>query len=199
MSNGVLDEELIAGCLKGTPSAQHALYKRYGAQTFGICRRYTADLMEAEDLHQIGWMRVFDKLSLFRNEGPLGAWLRKLFVSVCLTAFQKRKNQARWIVVNTDHEKALQVSDPSPPSDFLELEKLANLISQLPEGARMVFNLFAVEGMNHSEIAENLGITNETSRQQLRKARVQLSQHLGKGSSEINSTHFQHNRKPATP
>lgn len=190
-----MDEELIRDCLNGKSSAQHALYKRYGSQTFGICRRYTADLMEAEDLHQIGWMRVFDKLATFRSDGPLGAWMRKLFVSVCLNAFQKRKNRLQWLTTSTENEQAMLISDPSPPSDFLELEKLASLISQLPEGARLVFNLFAVEGMNHKEIAENLSISEETSRQQLRRARIQLSGQL----SEAQRTTFQNNTKSATP
>lgn len=190
-----MDEELIRDCLKGKSSAQHALYKRYGNQTFGICRRYTADVMEAEDLHQIGWMRVFDKLDLYRNDGPLGAWMRKLFVNVCLTAFRKRKTAIQWHSVEAEVEKAIQVSDPSPPSDFLELEKLTMLISRLPEGARLVFNLFAVDGMNHKEIAESLSISEETSRQQLRRARLQLSSQL----TEKQDTTFQNTTEPVTP
>jgi RNA polymerase sigma factor (sigma-70 family) len=180
----ISDEELILDCIKGRSSAQHALYKRYGPQTFGICRRYTSDQMEAEDLHQIGWMRVFDKISTFRNEGPFGGWMRRLFVSVCLTAYQKRKKQMQWLSFGTEDEVLRTVTDPNPPSDFLELEKLAQLISKLPEGARLVFNLFAVEGMNHKEIAESLGISEETSRQQLRRARIQLAGQLPEKKSE---------------
>lgn len=189
----VPDEELIEGCLKGKSAAQYALYKRYGPQTFGICKRYSSDLMEAEDLHQIGWMRVFDKLGHYKYEGPLGAWMRKLFVNVCLTAFQKRKSTSQWITVGTDSEQAAIVSDPKPPSDFLELEQLANLISQLPEGPRLVFNLYAIDGMNHSEIAQSLQISEENSRQQLRRARLQLSQKLGNSHSDINSPQNHHN------
>jgi len=172
------DLELVEGCLKGQSSAQYALYQRYGSFTFGICRRYTTDKMEAEDLHQVGWMRVFDKLTLFRNDGPFGAWVRQLFVSVCLNAYQKRKSRLQWFVVSAEDDAATSVADPAPPSDFLELEKLAELISQLPEGPRLVFNLFAVEGMNHKEIAQSLDISEETSRQQLRRARITLSRQI---------------------
>ena len=178
MNKPILDEELIADCIKGKSAAQHALYKRYGSQTFGICRRYTSDLMEAEDLHQIGWMRVFDKIGTFRNEGPFGGWMRKLFVSVCLTAYQKKKKQMQWLSYGIENEQVSTVSDPVAPSDFLELEKLTQLISKLPEGSRLVFNLFAIEGMNHKEIAGLLSISEDTSRQQLRKARVQLAGQL---------------------
>lgn len=172
------DELLVEGCLKGRPSAQHSIYNRYGPFTYGICRRYSADSMEAEDLHQVGWMRAFDKIATYKNDGPLGAWLRKLFVHVCLNAWQKRKNQLRWLSAETDNPNAREVSDPTPPSDFLQLEQLTQLISALPEGARLVFNLFAVEGMNHKEIAAHLNISEETSRQQLRRARLQLAKNL---------------------
>ena len=172
------DLELVEGCLKGQSSAQYGLYQRYGSQTFGICRRYSSDQMEAEDLHQIGWMRVFDKLSLFRNEGVLGAWLRKIFVSVCLNAYQKKKSKLQWYSISNEDSAAIQVADPAIPTDFLELEQLAKLISQLPEGPRLVFNLFAIEGMNHKEISQALEMSEETSRQQLRRARITLSKQL---------------------
>jgi len=191
------DLELVEGCLKGQSSAQYALYQRYGSFTFGICRRYTSDKMEAEDLHQVGWMRVFDKLKLFRNDGPFGAWIRQLFVSVCLNAYQKRKSRLQWFAVCAEDDTAASVADPAPPSDFLELEKLAQLISQLPEGPRLVFNLFAVEGMNHKEIALSLDISEETSRQQLRRARITLSRQIcGTTDSTLTSLPHYNNRKP---
>jgi len=191
------DLDLVEGCLKGQSSAQYALYQRYGSFTFGICRRYTNDKMEAEDLHQVGWMRVFDKLKLFRNDGPFGAWIRQLFVSVCLNAYQKRKSRLQWFAVSAEDDTAASVADPAPPSDFLELEKLAQLISQLPEGPRLVFNLFAVEGMNHKEIALSLDISEETSRQQLRRARITLSSQIS-GTTYSTQTSLPHNnnRKP---
>jgi RNA polymerase sigma-70 factor (ECF subfamily) len=191
------DLELVEGCLKGQSSAQYGLYQRYGSFTFGICRRYTSDKMEAEDLHQVGWMRVFDKLKLFRNDGPFGAWIRQLFVSVCLNAYQKRKSRLKWFAVSAEDDTAASVADPAPPSDFLELEKLAQLISQLPEGPRLVFNLFAVEGMNHKEIALSLDISEETSRQQLRRARITLSRQIC-GTTDSTHTSLPHynNRKP---
>lgn len=176
--NHFSDENLVKECLKGKASAEHALYNRFGNLTFGICRRYASDQMEAEDLHQIGWIKAFDKLKRWSNEGPLGAWLRKLFVNVCLTAYQKKKKQLTWLQFGVENEAVSIVEDSRITSDFLELEVLTNLVSKLPEGARLVFNLFAVEGMNHREIAETLSITEETSRQQLRRARLQLTRQL---------------------
>jgi len=174
------DIQLVKDCLKGSPKSEYALYKKYGPLTFGICRRYTKDQMDAEDLHQTGWIKAFAKLKDFRQEGALGAWLRTVFVSVCLTAWQKKKNELKWLDFSGESLETQWVADPKPPSDFLELEHLTNLISGLPEGARLVFNMFAIEGMNHMAIAEKLGITEENSRQQLQRARKKLKQQLVK-------------------
>ena len=99
--------------------------------------------------------------------------------------------------MSTEEDAAASVADPAPPSDFLELEQLAHLISQLPEGPRLVFNLFAVEGMNHKEIARSLDISEETSRQQLRRARITLSRQIN-GTKDSTQTSLPHknNRKP---
>lgn len=187
MNSAIHDHQLVEDCLKGQSRAQHELYKRYGPLTFGICRRYAKDLMEAEDLHQLGWIRTFDKLKSFQNTGPLGAWLRSLFVNVCLNAFKKRKSELQWLSIGLENENTLEVSDPNPPSDFLELERLTRLISELPNGPRLVFNLFAIEGMNHKEIAENLNISEETSRTQLRRARLALMENLSVDSNRTKS------------
>ena len=172
------DIQLVKDCLGGNSQAEYALYKKYGPSTFGICRRYTRDAMEAEDLHQLGWIKTFDKLKDYRKEGPFGAWLRVLFVSVCLNAYQKKKNEWKWLTFNVDLFESQELSDLKSPSDFLEMEHLTNLISGLPEGARLVFNMYAIEGMNHAEIAMKLSISEENSRQQLQRARQKLKRQL---------------------
>lgn len=177
------DLELLQGCLKGQSSAQYALYQRFGPLTFGICRRYAADIMEAEDMHQLGWIRTFDKLDQYKNEGPLGAWLRRLFVHTCLNSWKQKKSRMRWFPAGSADE-SLQVPDLVVQGDFLEMEELVRCMGELPEGPRLVINLYAVEGMNHKEIAQELGISEETSRQQLRQARIRLGRMLGKSKSQ---------------
>jgi RNA polymerase sigma-70 factor (ECF subfamily) len=179
------DIQLIEACLKGKAEAEYALYQKYGTLTFGICRRYTRDQMEAEDLHQVGWIKTFQSLKTYRKEAAFGAWIRSVFVSVCLTAYQKKKKEWNWLVFSLETGEMQNATDPSPPHDFLELENLSRLISYLPEGARLVFNLFAIEGLNHGEIAEKLGISEETSRQQLARARQKLKQQLSPPNHEI--------------
>ncbi len=177
------DLELLQGCLKGQSSAQYALYQRFGPLTFGICRRYAADIMEAEDMHQLGWIRAFDKLDLYKNDGPLGAWLRRLFVHTCLNAWKKKKSRLQWFPLGPEDE-SLDVPDLVVQGDFLEMEELVKSMAELPEGPRLVVNLYAVEGMNHKEIAQELGISEETSRQQLRQARIRLGRMLGKNKPQ---------------
>lgn len=185
MNSDPRDIHLVEGCLKGKPEAEYALYQKYGSLTFGFCRRYTSDQMEAEDLHQVGWIKTFQSLKTYRKEAAFGAWIRSVFVSVCLTAYQKRKKEWQWLVFSLETGEMQNASDPNPPQDFLELENLSRLISRLPEGARLVFNLFAIEGLNHAEIAEKLGISEETSRQQLARARQKLKQQLSSEPFEI--------------
>jgi RNA polymerase sigma-70 factor (ECF subfamily) len=130
--------------------------------------------MEAEDLHQIGWMRTFDKLDAWKNNGPFRAWLRKLFLNVCIKAFQKSKRRSTWM--GTASEQAmLDYPDTATNLDFAEEALLVKWISALPGDVRLVFNLFAIEGYNHEEIADLLSISVANSRQQLHRARKQLA------------------------
>jgi RNA polymerase sigma factor (sigma-70 family) len=191
------DEELVAACLRHEAAAQQALYHRYGPYTLGICRRHMADDMEAEDTHQIAWMRTFNKLNQWAERGPLRAWLRRLFVNVCISAYQKRKRQNQWLGPMPDTESA-ETIDPTPVADFAAQEQLLRLVAALPEGARLVFNLFAVDGYSHAEIAELLNITEGNSRQQLLRARSRLAQQingigLARGNSSTSFTTSQPN------
>ena len=171
------DEQLVAACLRLEGPAQQALYARYGPYTLGICRRHAADMMEAQDTHQVGWLRTFNKLEQWRESGPLRAWLRRLFVTVCINAYQKRQRKAKWLAPMPG-EEADEIADPTPTEDFAERELLLGLIAALPEGARLVFNLYAIDGYGHAEIADQLGISEVASRQQLRRARAQLAAKL---------------------
>ena len=171
------DLQLADGCRRQEGPSQEALYRRFGPITFGVCRRYAADVMEAEDLHQVGWMRVFDKINLYKGDGSLEGWLRRVFVTVCLNAFQKRRRRAKWMEP-LPGEAHLDVRDDTPTPDFLAQERLVTMIAALPEGARVVFNLFAVEGYTHTEIAQQLSISEANSRQQLLRARTTLARRL---------------------
>jgi len=170
-----LDEyELVRACRREERSAQEALYARFSRRMFAVCLRYARHRSEAEDFLQEGFIRVFDKLGDFRLEGSLEGWVRRIMVHTCINHL--RKKSVRGEVLGAVH--APERSEmPSAPGNLGQAELLA-LVQELPDGYRAVFNLFAIEGYDHAEIAELLGIAEGTSRSQLAKARMVLQRRL---------------------
>lgn len=165
------DAELIEGCSKGSRNHQRALYERYSALMMGVCMRYAANEEEAEDILQDGFVTVFGKINTFAGRGELGAWMRKVFLNTALMAY--RKNKARLLQTDVD---TLSYSLDSGEDLFSKVaaQDLMYMIQQLPSGARVIFNLYAVEGHEHHEIAEQLGISVGTSKSQYSRARQLL-------------------------
>lgn len=171
--------ELARRCLQGEPSAQEALYTRHASRMFAVCLRYARHRPEAEDLLQEGFIRVFDKLHAFRMEGSLEGWIRRIMVHTCINHL--RKKSVRNEVLGTDLVRERAVA-PTAVGNLAQAELIA-LVQALPEGYRMVFNLFAIEGYGHAEIANMLAIEEGTSRSQLAKARRMLQ----RGIEELNA------------
>ena len=139
---------------------------------YGICLRYAKNEPLAQDILQDGFIRVFDKLSSFRNEGSLEGWIRRLIVNVAIRACQK---QARMYVV-TDLAEAADQAGPEEIEGAFARQELLQMIMELPDGYRLVFNMYAIEGYSHQEIAKELGISEGTSKSQLSRARKALQQ-----------------------
>ena len=135
----------------------------------GICLRYSNNETEAEDLLQESFIKAFNKLDTFNNNGALGGWLRKIAVNTALEHYRKNKNKA--VVLDLNQVDSLI---PDNAIENLELEDLLKKIQSLPTGFRTVFNLYAVEGYNHREIGEMLSISEGTSKLQYSRARVLL-------------------------
>lgn len=134
--------------------------------------RYTGNREEAEDVFQEGWVRVFNNLKNFRWEGSLEGWIRKIMVNSALEYIRKKKKN----IVYMDTSGIREEFHPEAPeiSAHISVKELISMVNRLPEGYRMVFNLFAVEGYSHEEIAGMLGISEGTSKSQYSRARVQL-------------------------
>lgn len=165
------DAQLVMACLRGDASSQRRLYVQYQRQMFRICLRYAGSREEAEDFLQEGFVRVFRDLGQYRMEGPLGAWIRRVILNAIFQHLRKRK----LVLSDTpagDLENDLATNEDLPGN--LDAEILTNLIQALPDGYRTVFNMFAIEGYTHPEIAEILGISVGTSKSQLFKARALL-------------------------
>lgn len=158
------EKDLIARCLQNDPIAQRELYDRYAARMYGICRRFAGHNLEARDIFQEGFVRVFVKLNQFRFQGPLEAWLRKIFINTAITLAKKELKVSGREPLKAD----LQVeSDALNGLEKLSMEEVLQLIHGLPAGYRTVFNLFVIEGYSHKEIGKKLGISENTSKSQL--------------------------------
>lgn len=174
------DDKLIEGCLKERRAAQNALYAKYKDKMFGVCMRYAPNAEEAEDVLQEGFVKVFTRLAQFRGGGSFEGWLRRVFVHTAIERYRKRRRAVPTETLEDYHAEAAEA--PWPDSD--DLEQLLQLIRQLPEGCRAVFNLYVVEGYAHREIAEMLGVSEGTSRSQLNFARKKLADALIKLNPE---------------
>ena len=164
------EEEIIEGCKEGVKEAQHKLYIDYSAKFFGICLRYMKDQRDAEEVLTNGFMKIFDNISKYRQDGSFEGWMKRILVNEALMYI--RKNRQMFVEVDIDESRS--VEDFSWTQNDLETRELLKLIQSLPSGYRTIFNMYAIEGYSHKEIAEQLGISEATSKSQLSRARAIL-------------------------
>lgn len=175
MSEIYSDKELIEHCLENDPRAQELLYKRFSRRMYGVCLRFARNTLEADDILQEGFIKVFSFLKDFRSDGSLEGWIRRTIVNTAINYYNSKQNEWK----ETTIEKAeLYQSLTEDTLDKISTNDLLNLIHELPEGYRLVFNLYIIEGYNHQEIAEMLNISESTSKSQLSRARMALQQRL---------------------
>jgi RNA polymerase sigma-70 factor (ECF subfamily) len=166
--------DLAKALIKGDSLAQRMFYEKFSHKFLAICCRYISDRMAAEDLMVESMMKVFEKVSQFGFKGSFEGWAKRLVVNEALMYLRSKK----MLEVNMEDISVLP-SSYDQNLDF-ESEELLKLIQALPNGYRTVFNLYAIEGYNHSEISEMLGISEGTSKSQLSRARVILQEKLTK-------------------
>jgi len=179
--------KLVADCLKSKPDAQRQLYEHFAPAMLGICFRYTKSVKDAEDVLQEGFVKVFRHLHQYRNEGEPGAWIRKIMVNTALNYLKKNRKYQYDLSFNEMSLHPVSVDDPSVT---LQAKELADLVRQLPTGFQTIFNLHAIEGYSHVEIADMLGITDGTSRSQYARARALLIKWIEKFSFEDKSKNY---------
>lgn len=181
----IAEERLIEKCIEENPVAQKELYDKYASKMLGVCMRYATNLTEAEDILQDGFVKVFRKIQTYNNAGSFEGWIRRTMVNTCLDHIRKNKN----LKMNVDID-SVSYLEPVAENVLADLatEDLLNLIQAMPVGYRTVFNMFAIEGYSHKEIAEELNISDNTSKTQYRKAKLYLQEKILKlESSYINS------------
>ena len=166
------NEQLVKKCLEKDPLAQKQLFDSFSRKMMGVCLRYSQDQEEAQDVLQMGFIKVFEKLHMYSSEGSLEGWIRKVIVNTALDNIRKNKK----FNDNIELDKVdFQLDNKSETGlEALSAKDLLRIIQEMPPGFRTVFNLYAIEGYSHKEIAEQLGITVSTSKSQYSRARVYL-------------------------
>jgi len=166
--------DIIKGCIREDVHCQRKLFEQYAGKMMTVCLRYANDSMEAEDMLQEGFIRVFKYIKQFKFEGSFEGWIRRIVVNVALKQLQKKK--IHFAEIKEQGEEANGIAPYA--YQHLGADDLMKLINQLPEGYKIVFNLNVIEGYSHEEIAAMLGIQPGTSRSQLVKARKMLQNQI---------------------
>ncbi|MFM7638562.1 MAG: RNA polymerase sigma factor [Bacteroidota bacterium] len=162
-------QELLRACLAGDRKAQQSLYQQFAPVIYAICVRYMGVTDEAKDMLQETMVKFFQKSNEFRFQGSLEGWVKRIAVNTCLD--QIKRNKAKYA---SSLDEAYELAGDVNATQPLETKDLLRLVSSLPDGYRAVFNMYAIEGFSHAEIGEVLGISENTSKSQLFKARKWL-------------------------
>lgn len=168
------EKQLIKGCCDGDRKAQEGLYRKYSGQMYAICLRYSKSQQEAEDILQEAFVKVFDQIRSFRAESKLVFWIKKIVINTALNSERSKLYLYPMIDV---HEMKEHGEVPFSLADFT-MEELLKMISSLPSSCQTIFNLYAIEGYKHHEIAELLGISVGTSKSQYSRARMLLQEQI---------------------
>ncbi len=171
------DFALIDNCLKGDQRSQRALFEKYAPRMYTVCLRYAKDPDEAQDMLQDAFVKIFAKLSAYQGNGSFEGWIRRITVNTALDHIRKN---LKFQDNTTMDSKAYRLEQNTFNGDTLEEKDLLKLVSELPDGYRIVFNMFAIEGYSHKEIADQLNISENTSKSQYSRARAYLIQKLKK-------------------
>jgi len=167
------EHQLLRDCIAGDRKAQQELYNLYAPLVYAICLRYMGNSDDAKDMLQDTMVKFFQKAGEYRFQGSLEGWVKRIGVNSCLD--QLKRNKAKFTM---DIDNAIGISGDVNAAQPLETKDLLRLLGSLPEGYRTVFNLFAIEGFTHAEIADLLNISENTSKSQLFKARKWLQAKL---------------------
>ena len=174
----VNDLEIIKGCARHDRRAQQMLYDKYSRFLLGVCMRYATDRPQAEDILQDSFLKIYFSIGDFSGTGSFAGWLRKVAVNTAITHYHKNLKHRYHIEI--EEYVSVETGTSSFEEDLFSSDELYKVLNELPAGYRMVFNLYAVEGYKHKEIAEMLGIDTNTSKSQYSRAKAVLREKLEK-------------------
>jgi RNA polymerase sigma-70 factor (ECF subfamily) len=179
------EKQLIEQAVLNNRQAQHQLYVKFSPKMLSVCRQYIKDIHYAEDVMITAFMKVFTNINKFEHKGSFEGWIRKIIVNECIDFIRVKKNifnhQEIDKVVLSDLENGFEI-------DTFSVDDIQLLIDNLPEGYKLIFNLYAIEGYKHQEIVKMLTISEGTSKSQLSHARKMLQQQVNQLKSKENGT-----------
>ncbi len=178
MDYSATHKEIIEACKAGKRSAQFALYESYSGAMYNICLRMLKHQLDAEDVLQSSFMDVFDKLHTFRYDASIGAWIKRIVVNNCINFLKKKRLHLEEL--REAHSPILEEPDDYEPP--FTVDQINKAIFDLPDGYRVVFSLYLLEGYDHKEIGEIMGISEATSKSQYSRAKKKLKSMLKKQS-----------------
>ncbi len=170
------EKEIILGCIQNNAHSQRALFDKYAKRMMTLCLRYSNfQKQDAEDVLQEGFVRIFDKIHLYKDFGSFEGWMKRIFINIAIRHNQNSKKKEDISNQLNDNVSAIQVPEAL---NNLSAEEILDVIADLPQGYQIVFNLSVIDGYSHNEIAQILDIKPATSRSQLTKAKQLLKQLL---------------------
>jgi RNA polymerase sigma factor (sigma-70 family) len=174
---GEPEHNVISGCQENDRRSQALLYKHFATRMYPICLSYAADRPGAQDILQEAFIKVFTNIGDYKNNGSLEGWIRRIVTNTAIDHYRKNRRTVNLISCDT-HEPDLHVLNPAIKT--MGFNELLEQVERLPDGARMIFNLHALDGYSHKEIAKELNITEGTSKSQFNRARKLLINFIGK-------------------
>lgn len=178
----ISDNRIIEGCKKGNRKAYYQLYTKYASVMLGVCFRYTKSHMEAQDVLQEGFIKVFQKMDTFKGLGSFEGWIRRIMVNTAINYYKANRKYATSIEMDSGKKEINDALNEDTHQVIIEevipKEVLMQLIQDLPDGYRMVFSLYVFDELKHAEIADLLDISVNTTKSQLSKARKTLRQKI---------------------
>ncbi len=169
------DENLIKECLKNNRVAQKELYDKYSSKLMGVCIRYTNSKEDAEDMLIEGFTLIFQKLSMFKGDGSFEGWMKRIMINNAISHF---RTNSKYRFHKDIEEVYNEIEKQESIIEKMEAQRIMKLVNSMPKGYRMIFNLYAVEGYTHREIADKLDLSEGTSKSQFSKARKWLQNRL---------------------
>lgn len=174
------EEEILNGCKKNKRQYQEILYRKYAKKMYGICLSYAADRDLAKDILQDSFIKIFKNIKAYKSDGSLEGWIRKIVSNTAIDHLRKTQRIQKYI---TENDAVREPTDVLSGLDNLKMQDILQQVGHLPDGARLIFNLYAIEGYTHKEIAQKLNITEGTSKSQFSRARKLLMIWLNKLSA----------------